>query len=339
MMIIEENIMNQLLGLHHVTAITSSAERNYEFFTYVLGMRLVKKTVNQDDIQTYHLFFADDRGSAGTDVTFFDFPGSQKAVKGSNSISRIGLRVPSDEALSYWMKRFDHYKVAYKAVQNLFGKQTLFFKDFDEQEYALFSDEHNQGIESGTAWLKGPVPNEYAITGLGPIFFSINRVELMDRVLRELLMMRKSAQEGRYVLYEMGLGGNGASVILEEDTQSNPAIQGYGAVHHIAFRVEDEDTLFAWIKHLNAFGASNSGYVDRFYFKSLYTRMYPGILFEFATDGPGFIDDEEAYEVLGEQLALPPKYRNQREQIEALVRPIDTVRSTKHFKKEYFNEQ
>ena len=331
--------MNQLLGLHHVTAITSSAEKNYAFFTNILGMRLVKKTINQDDIQTYHLFFADDKGSAGTDVTFFDFPGSQKDVKGTNAISRIGLRVPNDEALAYWVKRFEHYHVRYEVMQTLFGKRVLFFADFDDQAYALFSDENNDGVQSGTPWLKGPVPNEFAITGLGPIFFTVNQADIMGRILKELMLMKKTDEQDRYVLYEMGDGGNGASVILEEDTQSKPAIQGYGAVHHIAFRVADEDALYAWINRLNAMGASNSGYVDRFYFKSLYTRVYPGILFEFATDGPGFIDDEESYEILGERLALPPKYRNQRAQIESMVRPIDTVRSNRIFKKEYLNEQ
>ncbi len=330
--------MKQLIGLHHVTAITSSAEKNYEFFTQVLGMRLVKKTVNQDDIQTYHLFFADDRGSAGTDVTFFDFPGSQKAEKGTNEISRIGLRVPTDGALDYWVKRFNHYQVNYEPIQSMFSRKVLFFEDFDRQEYALFSDEFDQGVASGTPWQKGPVPTEFAITGLGPIFFRVNRLDLMERVLSEVMMMKRVKRDGNLTLYEMGLGGNGASVILDEQPNLPVSMQGYGVVHHIAFRVEDVEDLNAWIKHLNALGASNSGHVDRFYFNSLYTRMYPGVLFEFATEGPGFIDDEESYETLGETLALPPKFRNKREQIEKLVRPIDTVRSNKTFEKEYFGE-
>ena len=129
--------MNQLKGIHHVTAITSSAEKNYEYFTNILGMRLVKKTVNQDDINTYHLFFADDRGSAGTDVTFFDFQGSAKAVKGNNEISRIGLRVKDDASLDYWVKRFNHYKVKHEGIKTLFGRKVLYFEDFDNQEYEI----------------------------------------------------------------------------------------------------------------------------------------------------------------------------------------------------------
>jgi glyoxalase family protein len=328
--------MNQLKGIHHVTAITSSAEKNYEFFTNILGMRLVKKTVNQDDIQTYHLFFADDRGHAGTDVTFFDFQGISKAKKGSNEISRIGLRVKDDDSLAYWIKRFDHYNVKHEGIRDLFGKNVLFFTDFDDQEYALFSDEHNVGIESGTPWLKGPVPNEFGITGLGPIFLRINDLSRIDKVLTEIMQMRKQSTEAQYTLYEMGLGGNGASVILDYQPSLKNAQQGYGGVHHVAFRIEDKAELDQWIKRLESFRAGHSGFVDRFYFKSLYTRLYPGLLFEFATEGPGFIDDEEPYETLGELLALPPKFRNQRAVIESMVRPIDTVRSTRTFKKEYF---
>lgn len=329
--------MNQLKGIHHVTAITSSAEKNYQFFTNILGMRLVKKTVNQDDINTYHLFFADDRGNAGTDVTFFDFQGIDKAKRGANEISRIGLRVQNDEALEYWVRRFKHYQVEQEPIQTIFGKKALFFVDFDDQEYALLSDENNVGIGSGTPWLNGLVPIEYGITGLGPIFFRVNKLDGMNKVLTQIMDMRHSQSEGSLHLYEMGEGGNGASVILE--TVRLPlAYQGYGGVHHVAFRIEDRAELDQWIQRLNSVGAGHSGFVDRFYFKSLYTRLYPGILFEFATEGPGFIDDEEPYETLGEILALPPRFRDKRTYVESVVRPIDTVRSTKNYVKEYFND-
>ncbi len=329
--------MNPLKGIHHVTAITSSAEKIYDFFTDILGMRLVKKTINQDDINTYHLFFADDRGSAGTDMTFFDFKGIQKAQKGTDEIAKTSFRVPDDEALRYFKKRFEKYDVRHGDIKTMFGKRTLAFWDFDDQEYILFSDQNDQGITSGTPWLKGPVPNEYGITGLGPIYFRVSNIEMMTRILTEALTFKKITQEGDLTLFETGEGGNGASVIVEHDTTSPSAYQGYGGVHHVAFRIEDKQELEEWIKRLEAIGARHSGYVDRFYFKSLYTRLYPGILFEFATEGPGFIDDEESYETLGETLALPPRFRNEREKIEGYVRHIDTVRSTKTFKKEYLD--
>lgn len=328
--------MNTLKGIHHVTAITSSAEKNYAFFTHILGLRLVKKTVNQDDIDTYHLFFADDRGNPGTDVTFFDFRGASKAVKGTNEISRIGLRVASDTALAYWVKRFSHYQVAFEPIKTLFGRKALFFTDFDDQEYALFSDEGVPGVAAGEAWHKGPVPDDYAIIGLGPIFFRVNQAQRMASLLISVMGLREVSRSAPYTLLEMGEGGNGASVILQEVTDRQPAIQGFGDVHHVAFRIEDENELNQWIQTLNGVKAGHSGLVDRFYFKSLYTRLYPGILFEFATEGPGFIDDEEPYETLGEKLALPPRFRNQRAYVESVVRPIDTVRSTKVFPKETF---
>src|SRR5699024_7928190 len=134
--------MNGLKGIHHVSAITSSAEKNYEFFTYVLGMRLVKKTVNQDDIQTYHLFFADDTGNPGTDMTFFDFPGVPKVKHGTNEIAVTSFRVPSDAALDYWMKRFDRLDVEHEGIQNQFDRKVLPFADFDDQQYQLISDEN-----------------------------------------------------------------------------------------------------------------------------------------------------------------------------------------------------
>lgn len=329
--------MKQLLGIHHVTAITSSAEKIYDFFTNILGLRLVKKTINQDDINTYHLFFADDRGNPGTDMTFFDFKGIGKGKKGSNEIVRTSFRVPNDAALDYWIKRFDAYKVSYQPIKTLFEKKTIFFKDFDEQLYALFSDENNTGIHSGTPWQKGPVPNEFSITGLGPIFLSATHFNSIDKVLTKHLLMRKMSTMNNLHLYEMGEGGNGASLIVNITNDSSATIQGYGSIHHVAFRVEDKAALNQWIEHLNSLGARHSGYVDRFYFESLYTRLYPGMLFEFATEGPGFIDDEENYEILGETLALPPKFRDKRDYVEGIVRHFDTTRSTKTFKKEYFD--
>lgn len=327
--------MKTLKGIHHVTAITSSIEKIYHFFTYILGLRLVKKTVNQDDINTYHFFFADDIGSPGTDITFFDFKGLDKKISGVNEISRTGFRVKNDEAISYFQRRFKKYNVKHKEVKKLFGKIVLFFEDFDEQKYAIFSDENNSGVEGGIPWKNGPVTLEYAIIGLGPIFLRVNDIDYLDKVLVNVLNMRKTGQEDNLFLYEMGEGGNGGSVIVEVIDEKRRGIQGYGSVHHVAFRVEDEEELNWWIKYINEIGAPNSGFVDRFYFKSLYTRLYPGILFEFATDGPGFIDDEEDYEKLGETLALPPKFRDKRELIEKIITPIDTVRSNKKFEKEY----
>ncbi|MRH43921.1 ring-cleaving dioxygenase [Aquibacillus halophilus] len=325
--------MDELKGIHHVTAITSSAEKNYEFFTYVLGMRLIKKTVNQDDIQTYHLFFADDTGSPGTDMTFFDFPGIPKGVHGTNEISKTSFRVPSDAALDYWVKRFDRLEVKHTGVKQQFGKKTLSFVDFDEQSYQLISDENNQGVEPGTPWQKGPIPLEYAITGLGPIFVRIVEFDYFKEMMEKVLLFNEIDKDGSFHLFETGEGGNGSQVVVEHNRILPQAQQGYGTVHHAAFRVEDRAALDRWDEWYRKFGFQTSGFVDRFFFKSLYTRVAPQILFELATDGPGFMDDEP-YETLGEKLSLPPLLEPKREEIENYVRPIDTVRSTKEFTKE-----
>lgn len=328
--------MNELQGLHHVSALTSSAEKSYDFFTHILGMRLVKKTVNQDDIRTYHLFFADDEGSAGTEMTFFDFPGLPKGVHGTNEIYKTSFRVPTDKALTYWVKRFEHYEVDYDDVEDVFGKKTLSFRDEDDQQYMLISDENNEGVASGIPWKKGPVPLEYAITGLGPIHIRVAKYDRLQKKLEEAMLLRHIATDGKFHLFEMGEGGNGAQVIIEHNEKLPRGKQGYGAVHHVAFRVKDSAALHEWIERMHATKLPASAHIDRFYFESLYVRVAPGVLFEWATDGPGFMIDEP-YETLGEELALPPFLQAKREQVERLIRPIDTVRSTKHFEKEYFN--
>lgn len=326
--------MRSLKGIHHVTAITSSAEKNYEFFTYVLGLRLVKKTVNQDDIRTYHLFFADDKGNPGTDITFFDFPGVPRGTHGTNEISRTSFRVPSDAALDYWVRRFDKLEVKHQGIKEQFSKKVLPFIDFDEQQYQLVSDEHDDGIESGTPWQKGPIPLDYAITGLGPIFVRVNKFDYFKDILEKVFLLKEMGKEGMFHLFETGEGGNGAQVIVEYNVVLPQAIQGYGSVHHVAFRVNDRANLKEWISRMDQIGLPNSGYVNRHYFESLYTNVSPHILFEIATDGPGFMGDEP-YETLGEKLSLPPALEPQRENIEKIVRPIDTVRSSEDIAMEY----
>src|SRR5690625_5005680 len=325
--------MNELKGVHHVTAITRSAEKIYEFFTHVLGMRLVKKTVNQDDIQTYHLFFADDRGNPGTDITFFDFPGIPKGIHGTNEISKTSFRVPSDIALQYWEKRFDRLQVEHTGVKEQFGKKTISFVDFDDQNYQLISDELDNGVKSGIPWQKGPIPLKYAITGLGPIFIRIVNIDYFKEMMENVFLFKETAHEDSFYLFEMGKGGNGASVIVEHNTDFPEGRQGFGTVHHVAFRVDNCSILDKWDERMRSFGFQTSGYVNRYYFESLYARVAPNILFELATDGPGFMEDEP-YETLGEKLSLPPFLESKRAEIERKVRTIDTVRSTKEFIKE-----
>ncbi|AKS68040.1 MULTISPECIES: ring-cleaving dioxygenase [Staphylococcus] len=313
-----------LKGIHHVTAMTNDVERNYHFFTDVLGMRLVKKTVNQDDIYTYHTFFADDEGHAGTDMTFFDFPNNPKGASGTNSISRTAFRVPNDAALEYYQQRFDEFGVKHDDIDTLFDKKILRFEEEDGQKYQLISDENNTGVEPGVPWKNGPVPQDKAIYGLGPIEITVSYYDEFKQTLMELYDMKPIIEEENVTLLEVGKGGNGGQVILRKDegVQSRP---GYGQVHHVSFRVEDDDALNSWFEKYNQLGVGSSGIVDRFYFKALYTRI-GHVLIELSTDGPGFAGDEP-YETLGESLSLPPFLENQRDYIESEIREFDTTRS------------
>ena len=166
-------IVMNVKGIHHLTAMTGSAADNFKFYTKVLGMRLVKKTVNQDDTTAYHLFYGDEKGNPGTELTFFDFPGAGPKRAGVNSISNSSLRVASDEALRYWTQRFTEFGVKHASIEEFAGRNVIFFEDPEGQQLTLVSDENNKGIKSGTPWDKSPVPVEFGITGLGPIKLTV----------------------------------------------------------------------------------------------------------------------------------------------------------------------
>lgn len=320
-------------GIHHLSAHTASASENYTFYTKVLGMRLVKKTVNQDEPSMYHLFYGDELGNPGTELTFFEIPMLGRTYRGTNSISNTALRVPSDEALAYWVKRFDEQGVFHEGVKERAGHNVLPFEDPEGQRLTLVSDEKNQGLAAGVAWDKSEVPVEFGITGLGPIRLTVRKAHSTARVLTEILTFKETRSypsdfpnQPDILVFETGEGGNGAEIHLEE--RSDLAIErpGKGSVHHLALRVEDEAELQAWVKKINGLGLWNSGFVDRYYFRSLYFRDLNGILFELATDGPGFATDEQA-DKLGESLALPPFLEERRAEIEAKIKPLDTTRS------------
>jgi glyoxalase family protein len=320
--------MLETTGIHHVTAMTSDAEKIYQFMTDILGLRLAKKTVNQDDIHTYHLFFTDTNGSPGTDLTFFDFPNSRKRSLGKNAIQTIGLRVKNREALAYFKTRFEKNNILHGAIETLFDMTILSFQDFDGQHYMLVSDEglYTDGLT--VPWNDTDIPEEYRILGLGPIEFIVHDLDVISKVMTDMMHFKLVTIKDNIALFETYKGGNASRVVVREEKHLPLAIQGFGGVHHVAFRVKDDDELHQWIDHLNRIPARHSGYVDRFYFHSLYTRLHQGILFEFATDGPGFEDDEEDLNSLGTTLALPPKLRPYRKQIEAQIKPIKTSRSS-----------
>jgi glyoxalase family protein len=313
----------QLTGIHHLTAISAKPRENLAFYTGVLGMRLVKKTVNQDDVSAYHLFYADGQANPGTDLTFFDFPAAPEH-RGTNSISRTGLRVAGEKTLGWWKDRLTQAGGHVGAVRELDGRLTLPFEDTEGQRLVLVDD---GGIGPAAPWEKSPVPSEHQIRGLGPIVLSVDEIKPTEQVLTSVMNMRKLRDyaapdaRARVQVFAMGEGGPAAELHIIEQKDLPMARQGAGGVHHVAFRTPDDAQYEAWAARLNELRVPNSGAVDRFYFRSLYFREPNGILFEIATDGPGFATDEPM-ETLGEKLALPPFLEPRRAAIEAGLKPI-----------------
>ncbi len=311
-----------LHGLHHVTAITASAQANLDFYTKTLGLRLVKKTVNQDDVSAYHLFYADAIGSAGSDLTFFDWAGIRSVRHGAGAVTETGLKVPGGVAeLEKWLRWFGDAKVDHGGIEDQSGHATLAFRDGEGQRLRLIAD---AGSAPGYPWHGSPVGLDAAITGLGSVDLTVGDVDATSAFLTDVLGF--AASDHGAGLFETGPGGVGARLRLHGSTQRGH--DGAGGVHHVAWRVKDQAELLSWWRHLEGHGHPTSGEVERHYFKSLYFRIPGGILFEIATDGPGFAADGEDPEHLGEKLALPPFLEPHRAAIEANIRPLHYQPST-----------
>jgi glyoxalase family protein len=316
----------QLTGIHHLTAVTANAAGNHAFYTGVLGMRLVKKTVNQDDVSAYHLFYADGLASPGSDLTFFDWPVGRER-RGTHSIVRTGLRVAGQGSLSYWRERLRETGATHGETAERDGRLTLDFEDPEGQRLSLVDD---GGAGPSHPWDRSTVPAEHQIRGLGPITMSVPDLGPTDIVLTQVMGMRQArtytlAGSGPTVhVYEMGDGGAAAELHVAVEPEAPPAQPGAGGVHHVAFRTPNFEEYEGWAERLRRLRVPSSGPVDRFYFRSLYFREPNGILFEIATDGPGFATDEPL-EALGERLALPPFLEPRRATIEAGLKPLATA--------------
>jgi glyoxalase family protein len=312
-----------LTGIHHLTAITANAPANKRFYTGTLGLRLVKKTVNQDDTSAYHLFYADGEATPGTDLTFFDWPVSPER-RGTHSISRTGLRVAGEESLNYWAARFKDSGVSAGAITTIDGRAAIEFEDAEGQRFRLI-DDGSRG--EAHAWERSPVPAANQIRGLGPITISVPTLGPTDAVLTTVLNMRQERHyaspdgQGDVHVYAMGEGGPAAELHVAVQPDLPIARQGAGAVHHVAFRTPDVPAIRDWAARLSEFRIPSSGEVERYYFRSLYFREPGGNLFEIATDGPGFTADEPL-ESLGERLSLPPFLEGKRSSIAANIKPL-----------------
>ena len=306
----------EITGLHHVTAVTGDAPTNVAFYTQVLGLRLVKKTVNQDDVSAYHLFYGDELGRPGTEVTFFDWPMARQNRPGAGTVSEIALRLRGDrETLAWWEQWLKQNQVAHGEIQSAANGESasLSFRDPEDQSLRLVAADTSPGEQ----WPGSPAPAGFGILGLDAVTLSVRRPEITARVLVDVLGFRERGDG----LFETGAGGPGARVHLRDN--SSPAFLGRGGVHHVAFRTPDVEAQLTWRERVISAGLSASEVIDRYYFHSIYFREPSGVLFEIATDGPGFTADEDPNH-LGENLSLPPFLEPRRQRIEAGLQPLDT---------------
>ena len=309
-------------GIHHLTAVSADIRGNVAFYTSVLGMRLVKRSVNQDDVSAYHLFYADGAGSPGSDLTFFDWDVPRER-RGGHVVSRTHLRVRGEDALAWWEARLREHGVDVGDPTLRDARWTLDFEDPEGQRLAFVAD--GGAGDAPVPWRDSPVPPDLQVRGLGPVRATVPDPAPTEALLMNVFGMRYEHSyrlDGREVrVLAMGEGGPHAELHLEVAPGLPPAGPGAGGVHHVAFRVHDQD-YDAWAEHLTRAGVPNSGPVDRFWFESLYVRDPNGLLFELATDGPGFAVDEEP-EHLGETVVLPPFLEPHRERIVAGLKPLD----------------
>lgn len=315
-----------LTGIHHLTAVSASIRENLRFYTQVMGMRLVKRSVNQDDVSAYHLFYSDAVGSPGNDLTFFDWS-MPRERRGTRSISRTALRVQGAEALQWWAEWLAQHGIQHGEIVERDGRSTIDLEDPEGQRLSLVDD---GGLgDPPTPWDRSPVPAPFQIRGLGPIQLSVPRLEYTETTLIGLMGMRRVREyphpenpDHPVVVFQMGGTGPHAELHVAVQPDLPAARLGAGGVHHVAFRTPSFEEYDLWSERLNTYRVPNSGPVDRFYFRSLYFREPNGILFEIATDGPGFGVDEDPG-TLGEHIALPPFLEPRRSEIVANLEPLD----------------
>ncbi len=304
----------KLEGIHHITAITGDAPQNLDFYTRVLGLRLVKKTVNQDDPTVYHLFYADEKGSPGADLTFFEYPGAAPGRAGAGMVHRIGWRVMSEDAIAFWADR-----LATEGIEAERDGDVLRFHDPEglEHELGVSSADDDPLIADHPE-----VPAEHALQGFDFVRAYSAEPDASRGLLEDALGF-ESRGENEWEVRGETRGG----LYAYDEPPAQQGVPGAGTVHHVAF-ASTMDEHEAWRQRAIEGGARPTEVIDRFWFRSIYFREPSGVLFEIATLGPGFDADEEP-EHLGEKLVLPPKFEPMREKIEATVTPLENPRATR----------
>jgi len=312
--------MYQIPGHHHISMITKNGSQNNHFYRQVLGLRRVKVTVNQDDPSMYHLFYGDKTGSPGTELSFFEIPLVGKTYRGTNAITKIGLLVPSEASLFYWKARFEEYGVTKSDITTYANHPALHFEDSEGLRMVLLVS-NGAKVEHWRTWENSNVPVEHQIQGMGSVEMTVRRLEKLARTLTEMFGYTEVSRTEDEAIFQSIQGEVFGEVVVKflDGLSEKP---GRGSIHHLAIRVKNEEELNFWEEQVRARGFHSSGIVDRFYFKSLYFRESNGILFEIATDGPGFTIDGDI-ETLGEKLELPPFLEGRRAEIEKNLQPIE----------------
>jgi glyoxalase family protein len=306
--------MEQIQGIHHVTAIAGPAQENLDFYAGVLGLRLVKKSVNQDDPGTYHLFYADAEGHPGTDLTFFPWAQMAPSRDGYGLSSEVSLAVPPG-SLSFWSARLAQYSARTGAAETRFGRDALPMVDPHGLRIALVESEDSLG-RTFTPWDRSPIPVDRQIRGLESARMVERDLIVTTSFLSNAMGFTHLGTENGWHRYGVAGGKSGAYVDLREEPTAQRGAWGTGSVHHIAWRVNDEAHQLEVRGRVSKEGARPTPVIDRFWFKSVYFLEPGGVLFELATEGPGFaVDEDRAH--LGESLVLPPWLESQRAEIEA----------------------
>lgn len=305
---------NTILGLHHITAIAGNAKINYDFYTRILGLRLIKKTVNFDDPKTYHLYYGNETGAPGTILTFFPWEGIAAGRKGARQATEIGYSVP-EGSLDFWQARLDKNNVIYNKQAEKFGEKYLTFLDPDGLKFELTVAKNK---DTRTPWVTSEVTAEHAITGFHQVTITTNKIDKTAEILTDVFgysLLEKQVSRSRFITSAVDHAN------LVDLVEAPGEIAGHvagGSVHHVAFRVKDEQTLMYFRDKIAAKGLHITEKIDRNYFYSLYFREPGGVLFELATDNPGFSVDEPLNE-LGKNLKLPVQYEKQRAEIESIL--------------------
>lgn len=310
--------MSEHRGLHHISVIAGDPQDNYDFYVKKLGMRMVKKTVNQDDPTKYHLFYANSEGSPGSSLTFFPWPRARQGEPGSGEATAVSLTVPED-SLPYWQERLEDQNIPYSGPKTRFGKKYLSFKDPDGLQLHLVFDNRKDDLSE---WTNSPVPHEHQIQGFWSTTLQLHEVDHTVKILTSILGFEEVEREGKATLLQTG-SELGHSLIIEE-VPYKQGTSGAGIVHHVAFQTEDDEDLKKLRHEVLRLGLKPTEIIDRHYFKSVYYHTPGGVLFEMATHGPGYFVNSDPAEDQAKKLELTPWHESRRQEIESALPTIDT---------------